>query len=290
MKTVLVTGASSGIGLATAKALFGQGWSVVLLAKDMDSAKTASDLVRAAGGKGDAHAIAADLSSLEQTAGAAQEVKERFAKLDVLINNAGINPTKRSETVDGIESTFAVNYLAPFLLTNLLLDRLEQSAPSRVVTVASSVEKVMRIQLDLDDLRSHQDWGAQKAYGRSKQACILFTVELARRLAGRGVTANCLHPGIVGSNIFRDLPRPVQWIGKAVLPSPEKGARTSVFLASSPKVEGVSGKFFKKCEVAEASAAGTDAERARQLWDRTIPLVSAYLPPEHQSLPASQIR
>lgn len=225
MKVVLVTGASSGIGLATAKILAKRGWSVVMLCRDARRGERARAEVAAQSTGGEPHLLLADLASLVTLVEAVAEFKRRFERLDVLINNAGINPTQRTFTVDGLESTFAVNHLAPFLLTNLLVDQLTASAPARVVTVASSVEKVMRTKLDLDDLQSSSDWNAMRAYGRSKQANILFTVELSRCLSGFGVTANCLHPGIVGTDIFRDAPPVVRWLGKRLLASPREVLR-----------------------------------------------------------------
>lgn len=278
MKVVLVTGASSGIGLGTAKILAREGWTVVLLCRDAQRGEQARAEVAAQSTGGQPQLLLADLASLNAVVEVAAEFKRRFPSLDVLINNAGINPTQRTVTVDGIESNFAVNHLAPFLLTNLLIDPLVANAHARVVTVASSVEKVMRTNLNLDDLQSSADWDAMKAYGRSKQANILFTIELSRRLSGSGVTANCLHPGIVGTNIFRDAPPFMQWLGKRLLPSSDKGARTSVYLASSQEVEGLTGKFFKGEKAVLPSAAASDLERARRLWVESTQMIQAKLP------------
>ena len=207
-----------------------------------------------------------DLAEVRRLAG---EVLERYDRLHVLVNNAGLISGKRVETTDGWESTFAVNHLAPFLLTNLLLDRLVASAPARVVTVSSRAH--LRADLDFDDLDSRRGYAAMDVYGRSKLANILFTRELARRLEGTGVTANCLHPGVVRSDFGSggDLGgvMGVSWsVMQPFLLSPRQGADTSIYLASSPEVEGVTGEYFDRHRVARTSSRARDAAAAARLW------------------------
>ena len=200
----------------------------------------------------------------------ADEFKATHDRLNVLVNNAGVYLRKRATTVDGLETTFAVNHLGYFLLTTLLLDLLKRSAPARVVNVSSGAHASGHI--NFDDLQGESAYSGVKAYCHSKLANILFTRELARRLAGTGVTANCLHPGAVATGIFRALPKPVEALIKLVTLSPERGAQTSVYLASSPKVEALTGKYFVRRVEATPSAEARDDEVARRLWDESARL------------------
>jgi NAD(P)-dependent dehydrogenase (short-subunit alcohol dehydrogenase family) len=211
----------------------------------------------------------ADLSSQESIRQFAAKFNSSFERLDVLINNAGVNCSKRTLTVDGLETTFAVNVLAPFLLTNLVLEKLKSSAPSRIVNVSSDAAKGQRV--DFENLQGEKKYGMLSTYGVSKLELNLLTVELARRLKGTQVTANFLHPGVVRTNLARDMNPAAQAVFsfvKLFFASPEKGARTSVYLASSPEVEGVSGKFFSKGREAEAPAESYDPEVATRLWQK----------------------
>ncbi len=205
-----------------------------------------------------------DLSSQADIRRFADEFKATHDRLDVLINNAGLYLRKRETTVAGIEMTFAVNHLAYFLLTNLLLDLLKRSAPSRIVNVSSDAHKHGHI--NFDDLQGERGYSGVKAYCHSKLANVLFTRELAGRLAGTNVTANCLHPGAVATSIFRALPKPIEAIIKLLTTSPEKGAQTSIYLAGSPDVEGVTGKYFVRSAEARTSAEAQDDEVAARLW------------------------
>jgi NAD(P)-dependent dehydrogenase (short-subunit alcohol dehydrogenase family) len=213
--------------------------------------------------------LLADFSSLAEVRRLAGEVLERYDRLDVLVNNAGLISGQRTETADGYEATFAVNHLAPFLLTNLLLDRLVASAPARVVTVSSRAH--LRGELDFDDLDSRRSYAAMDVYARSKLANVLFTRELARRLEGTGVTANCLHPGVVRSDFGSggDLggAMGISWsMMQPFLLSPRQGAETSIYLAWSPEVEGVTGEYFDRRRVARTSSRARDAAAAARLW------------------------
>jgi NAD(P)-dependent dehydrogenase (short-subunit alcohol dehydrogenase family) len=180
------------------------------------------------------------------------------------LNNAGVFLPKRELTVDGLEMTFAVNHLAYFLLTNLLLEVLQRSAPSRIVSVSSEAHKYGKV--EFDNLQGEREYKGIPAYSNSKLENVLFTNELARRLAGTGVTANSLHPGAVATGIFRNTPKPIEWLIKLLTMSPEKGAQTSVYLATSSEVEGISGRYFEKKQEKYPSRPAQDEELARRLW------------------------
>jgi len=265
-KTVMITGANSGIGKATAMAIAGMGADVVMVCRDRGRGEQAKRDITAQG-NGGVELLIADLSSQEQIRRVAAELLSEERPLHVLVNNAGVTLNDRSETEDGIEATFAINHLGPFLLTNLLLDALKESAPSRVVTVSSAAHKFGG--LDFDDINSQQKYGGMRVYGKSKLANILFTAELARRLEGTGVTANAAHPGPVASNFGRNNDGPMRVMVKMMAPfmrSPARGAESSIYLATSPDVEGVTGKyFFNSKETQPSKAARNDAD-ARRLW------------------------
>jgi len=275
-KICLITGASSGIGKATALGLARMGATVVLVCRDrargeaaLAEARAATDGQNAAGDRR-AALLLADLSSQAAIRQLGQEFKARFSHLHVLINNAGLAPSARSITVDGIETVFAVNYLAPFLLTNLLLEVLKASAPARVVNVAGDFHR--KATINFDDLMFENSYSGIRANNQAKLALILFTYELARRLEGSGVTVNCLHPGAVATGAplkdphLSPLARFMYGLVKPFFLSPEKGAETSIYLASSPQVEGVSGKYFIKKKAMASSPESYNAEIARRLW------------------------
>ena len=267
-KTCLVTGATAGIGLVTARELARRGARVILVGRNRAKCETTAAGIRDDTGNSTVEFLVADLSSQEEIRRLAAEVRERCPRLDVLVNNAGAMYDRRRETVDGFEMTWALNHLAYFLLTSLLLDTLKSSAPARVVNVASNAHGVAP-RLDFDDPQAKNRYRAFRVYGHSKLANILFTQELARRLGGTGVTANCLHPGFVAT----DFTAGNGWLGWAfrigarlIAIAPDEGAKTSIYLASSPDVEGISGEYFDKCKVAVPSAAARDTEAARRLW------------------------
>ena len=270
----MVTGASSGIGRATSVRLAEMGATVVMVCRNRKKGEDALRKVKEKSGRGSAELMLADLASLDSVRNLAKEYKEKHDSLHVLINNAGVARVRRSLTVDGFEATFQVNYLSHFLLTNLLLDVLKKSAPSRIVNISSVSHFGGHI--DLDDLQMKKGYGVMKAYSRSKLAQVLFTYELARRLHGAGVTANCLHPGAVATNIWRNYLGPAAFLGgisRLFLKSPEKGAETSVFLASSLEVEGVTGKYFDQMRERRSSADSYDETLARRLWEESAALV-----------------
>ena len=272
-RTVLVTGASGGIGLATAAGLAQLGARVGLVGRDAARSEAAAARLRAAGGKVDV--FVADMSSQGEVRRLAEEVLAAYPRLDVLVNNVGGYWATRHATVDGLERTFAVNHLAPFLLTTLLLDRLRASAPARVVTVSSGAHA--RGSVDFEDLQGERVYSGERAYNQSKLANVMFTYELARRLQGSGVTANALHPGVVRTNFGREDPK--GWMRlmlpviRPLLKSPEKGAATSVYLASSPEVQGVTGQYFTKRQAKRSSKASYDTTAAARLWDVSAALV-----------------
>ena len=269
-KTVLITGATAGIGKETAKELAKQGAKVVLVARNPERAAAVMEWITKETGNRELAFIQADFSDLSQVRDGAQKFIRDHGELDVLVNNAGAVFFGRQESRDGIEMTFAVNHLAPFLLTNLLLDALSKRPGARIVTVSSMAHAGAKI--DFDDLELKRGYGAMKAYGRSKLANLLFTFELARRIEGSGVTANALHPGFVASEfgknngLFAKALLPLaQLAGRAV--SVEEGAKTSIYLASSPEVEGVTGKYFIKSKEASSSDASLDRAAMTKLWE-----------------------
>lgn len=279
-KNVLVTGASAGIGKWTAIGLARQGATVVVAARNPTKSAAAIAEIQERSGSEDIHLLLADLGSLAGVRDLARQFDDGFHRLDVLVNNAGVILTDRTETPDGFEATLAVNHLAPFLLTLLLMPKLRSASAARVVTVASRAH--VRARLDFDDLHNEKSYRPFEVYGQSKLANILFTRELARRLAGTGITANCLHPGVVRSDFGGDgdMGGLFRFGWRAIQPfllSPEKGAATSVYLASSPEVENVTGEYFDKCKPSRSSSAARDMAVARRLWEASVEMVGTDL-------------
>jgi retinol dehydrogenase-14 len=273
-KVCLITGATSGIGKATAMGLANMGASVVMVARDRGRGEAVMAEITAKSGNASVDLMLADLSSQEQIRRLADEFEGVYPRLDVLINNAGLFRSERTTTADGIEMTFAVNHLAYFLLTNLLLGVLRTSAPSRIVNVSSGDHSNGII--DFDDLQGEKGYKGAKAYSQSKLANVLFTYELARRLDGSGITVNCLHPGAgVRTNFGSGVSGAFGLIVRALRPlmkSPEQGAETSIYLASSPEVEGLSGRYFAKKAEARSSDVSYDERLARRLWGASTQL------------------
>ncbi len=263
----VVTGATSGIGKAAAAALARQGAEVIVVGRDPGRAEATAAAIQADGAPPPKVEIA-DLARLEQVRALAGRLNQTLDRVDVLINNAGLVLNERQVTPDGYEHVFAVNHLAPFLLTNLLRPKLTASAPARVITVTSDAHTAAR--LDLDDPNLEHGWSSWRSYSNSKLANILFTRELARRLDGTGVTANCLHPGVVRTGFGRDA-RPLMRAGLTIarpfMLSPERGADTIVYLASSPDVAAKTGGYYVKRQLREPSAAARDDGQARRLWE-----------------------
>ncbi len=271
-KTVVITGGNAGIGKAAAIALANQGAHVVLACRNADRARAArEDIAKATSATVDL--VTLDLARFDSIRFAAEDIQRRFHRVDVLLNNAGLIVRSRQTTPQGHEMIFGVNHLGPFLLTHYLREHLIASGPARVVTVASGAHNFARRGMQFDDLQTEQrKFRPMSAYAQSKLANILFTRALAKRLAGTNVTANCLHPGFVGSSFARDgdmgkLGEVAMMLGNPFSISPEKGARTSVYLASDPSVASVSGEYFYKCKphrTTRWAASDTDAER---LWN-----------------------
>jgi retinol dehydrogenase 12 len=267
-KVCMVTGATAGIGLVAASELARRGARVIGVGRSQERCAEAARLIRDQTSGASVEFLVADLSSQSEIRRLAQGVKASTARLDVLLNNAGGIYLNRQETSDGIERTFALNHLAYFLLTNLLLDLIKASAPARIINVSSGAHQGIKI--NFDDLQAKTKYSGWRAYQQSKLANILFTRELARQLAGTGVTANALHPGFVNTKIFR-ADGFIGWLLRRSADlfaiSPEEGAKTSVYLATSPEVEDVTGKYFVKQQIASSSAASQDDAAARRLWE-----------------------
>ncbi len=275
-KICMVTGANSGIGKATALALAQMGATVVMVCRDRARGEEARSEITTQSRNNAVDLLLADLSSQQSIRQLVEHFQHHYTHLHVLINNAGATFSGRRETVDGLEIMFAVNYLAPFLLTHLLLDVLKASAPARIVNVSSGAQALGSIHMD--DLQAEKHYSSMRAYGQSKLAIVLFTYELARRLQGTGVTANCLDPGFVATNIGqRGASLPVRLLLKSIwsfATSPEKGAQTSIYLASSPDVEGVTGKYFAKSIPRRSASSSYDESLQRQLWEQSAKLVN----------------
>lgn len=267
-KTCVVTGATSGIGEITARELARFGARVLVVGRSPERCAATVGRIRAETGSDAVESIVADLSSQAEVHRLAEQVRGRCDRLDALVNNAGGMFLDRRESVDGIEMTLALNHLSYFILTNGLLDLIRSSAPARIVNVASDAHK--GVSIDFDDIQGRRRYTGWRAYQRSKLANILFTDELARRLEGSGVTANALHPGFVRTRFFQDF---TGWIGflmkfgaSLIAITPEEGARTTIHLASSPEVEGVTGQYFVKCRPARSSPQSHDRAAAERLW------------------------
>ena len=273
-KTILITGANSGIGKATAIGLAKLGANLVLVCRDKIKAQNAIIEIKQAAGNNSIDLIVADLLLQREVRRVAGEFLGSYSKLDVLINNAGSNFHKYEETEDGIEQTMALNYFTPFLLSNLLLDLLKKSASSRIVNVSSVGHFGGR--LDLANITKDRRMGAEgfSAYQRSKLALVLFTYELARRVDPKLVAVNCLHPGAVRTNIWAHagLATPLTRFASLFMKSATDGASTSIYLASSPEVEGVTGKYFDDCKPKTSSKESYDQAFALKLWDQSLAL------------------
>lgn len=266
-KICLVTGASAGIGKVVARELAQQGARVVLLCRNKSKAERAIREIQTKTGARTLDVLYADLSSQKQIREAARKFIDKYPRLDVLVNNAGVFVRRREITLENYEVTFAVNHLAYFLLTNLLMEPLKAAEQARVVNVASEAHR--NAEMDFDDLMSFKGYNPIRAYCRSKLANIYFTYELSKRLYGSGVTANCLHPGRVATEFTRDVPLLLRYLFNLIGSSPEKGAETGLYLASAPELQGVTGKYFIKSKPEKSSAASYNQEIGRQLWERS---------------------
>lgn len=266
-RVCVVTGASSGIGRVTARELAARGATVVLVCRDRSRAEAAAAEARAAGGGGEVELLLGDLSSQAAVRRVAQEFEQRHDRLHVLVNNAGGVMGRRTITADGLELTFALNHLAYFLLTNLLLDRLRAAAPARVVSVSSEAHRGGRIRFD--DLNCERGYSEWRSYCDSKLANVLFSNELAGRLEGSGVTSNCLHPGTVRTGFGKSAWLPIRLLmvpARLFFIGPDQGAQTSLHLACAPEVEGITGLYFANSAPARPASAAQDEQVAARLW------------------------
>jgi NAD(P)-dependent dehydrogenase (short-subunit alcohol dehydrogenase family) len=265
----IVTGANSGLGKAASIELAKMGAAVVMLCRDRSRGETAVNEVRKISGNNSAELMICDLGSRRSIEYFIKEFKNKYSHLDILLNNAGVMLPKRTETIDGYESQFGINYLGHFQLTNGLLDILTSSAPSRIINVSSGAHKAGRIYFD--DVNLKNKYSSFKAYAQSKLALIMFTYELSERLRGSGVTVNCLHPGATatGIGISRDTNK--NSFGSLILnmffQTPEKGAQTAVYLATSPDVEDVTGKYFYRKKPIPSSKSSYDKAGIKRLWE-----------------------
>jgi len=273
-KICLVTGGTNGIGKSTAQELARMGATVVIVGRDAQKTSHVVQEVRAASRSNSVDSLLADLSSEQEVRRLAAEFKSKYSHLHVLVNNAGGFFMRRQLRSDGIEMTFALNHLASFLLTNLLLDTIKASAPARIINVSSNAHASGKI--EFDNLQGERQYGP-KAYDNSKLANILFTMELARRLEGTGVTVNALHPGFVATGFAKNNGKVIAALVSLITPliarSPAKGAETSVYLASSQNVTSITGEYFFDSQVIPAAPQATDMVVARKLWDVSAEIV-----------------
>jgi NAD(P)-dependent dehydrogenase (short-subunit alcohol dehydrogenase family) len=274
-KVVVITGATSGIGLATAKKLAQHGARLVLISRNSDKGEKVVHDLREVTGNNSIEFMQSDLSSQDSIRKVAKSFRKKYDRLDILINNAGAAFSEYELSDDGLEMTFALNHLGYFLLTNLLLDLLVKSAPSRIINISSGIHS--RAKVDFDNLNFEQGFTTMKAYGSSKLENLYFTYELAKRLKGTGVTVNAVHPGIVNSNFGKDgrsisfaiFNHMQKYIGK----TPDQGAKTAIYLALSDEVEGVSGEYFANEKLSRSSKLSHDPAIAKQLWEISERLV-----------------
>jgi len=268
----MITGANSGIGKATAIGLAEMNAIIVIVCRNKERGEPALKEIIQKTGNNNVELLLCDLSSLDSIRNLANMFKSKYQNLHVLINNAGVMLSKRVLSVDGFEMNFAVNHLAPFLLTNLLLDTLKKSAPSRIINVASAAHKYGTI--DFEDLQGkHKKRRFMGLYGDSKLALMLTSYEFSRRLEGTGVTLNTLHPGVVNTNLGVDRSKPKKGIVRRFFKKPEKGAETSIYLASSPEVEAITGKYFVNKQEQKSSENSYNETLAKKLWDISIEMV-----------------
>ena len=263
-KICIITGATSGVGKETAKALAKKGATVVLPVRNSMKGDTLKDEILAETPDAKLDFMHCNLASFESIRQFAKEFKAKYNKLHILINNAGIWESKRNLSEDGIEMNFAVNHLAPFLLTHLLLDTIKKSAPARIINVASNAHKYSK--MNFPDLEFEKKYSSMKSYSQSKLANILFTKKLSQQLHGSGVTANSLHPGVVKTNLFDKMPGFMVKIMGLFMISPVKGAQTTIYLATSPDVEKTSGEYFSESKRKKPSSEALRQDVADKLW------------------------
>ncbi len=264
-KIAIITGATSGLGKETAFALAGMNAILVLPTRNLIKGELVKNQITDKTGNPDIYVMECDLASFDSIRRFTVEFKKRFDRLHVLVNNAGIWERRRKETSDGIEMNFGVNHLAHFLLTNLLMDKLRRSTPARIINVSSSAHKVGR--MNFSDPEGRKKFSSIRSYGQSKLANILFTRFLADKARKEGVTVNCLHPGVVATNLFDKLHPALRYVAGLFMISCKKGAETIVYLATSPEVEGVSGEYFVRKKIRKPWSPALDDRAAARLWE-----------------------
>lgn len=273
-KIVLITGATSGIGKVTALELAKQNMTVVFTSRNMQKGEQVKQEIIQESGNSDVEVMECDLSSFESIKNFTQKFKSKYDKLDILINNAGVWEIQRKETKDGIEMIFGVNHLAPFLLTNLLLETIKNTSNARIVNVASSLHSGV---IDFDDLEGKKAFNWRKAYTQSKLSNILFTKKLSSMLKENGVTVNCLHPGFIQTDLFRNQPGFVRFVMKFMQITPKEGAKTTLYLATSDEVKNITGEFFVKSKIADSGEYSKNPEIADKLWEVSLGYVKKFM-------------
>jgi NAD(P)-dependent dehydrogenase (short-subunit alcohol dehydrogenase family) len=274
-KMCLVTGSTSGIGKVTARELANKGATVVLVSRSRAKGEATQAEIKQATGNPHVELLVADLSLLKDVRRLAAEFQLTHDHLHILVNNAGCAYPRRTLTSEGLEATLAVNYLAPFLLTELVLDTLKASAPVRIINVSSAQHA--NASIEFDNLQGEKKYANLRNYNQAKLALLLYTYELARRLEGTGVTVNALHPGVTASNFVDGMNGPAAWAMKLLKPfllTVEQGAQTTLYLATSPQVEGVTGKYFVKSQEKQSSKSSYDQTIGSRLWEVTEQLVA----------------
>ncbi|MCW9707141.1 SDR family oxidoreductase [Fodinibius salsisoli] len=268
-KLCVVTGANSGIGKETVRAFARQGAYVVMICRNEQRAEQARQEIMEDTNHTGLEIVLADLALQYDIRKAAETIKDKFDHIDILVNNAGFIPHKRQETADGIEKTLAVNHLAPFLLTNLLYNHLKESAEGRVITVSSEAHRLGAPVFDFQNLQLEEHFAPMKAYGLSKLCNIMFTHQLANRAQHNSVTANCLHPGVVRTQLAEEaslLMKAFYFLGTPFMKSAKRGAQTSIYLATSDEVKEISGKYFKNKKVTKPASIAYDRQKSERLW------------------------
>jgi NAD(P)-dependent dehydrogenase (short-subunit alcohol dehydrogenase family) len=267
-RVCLITGASGGLGKAAALGLARLGATVLMACRDKARGEADRAEIEAASRNSGVKLIALDLASLQSVREMAANFKAEYGQLDVLVNNASVFKGKRTTTPDGLETMFATNHLGHFLLTNLLLDQLKASPQARIINISAPTTT----KLNFDDLQGEKKFSALSAFGASKMCNLLFTYELARRLAGTKVTSNALHPGLMKSNLMSEAPTPLRWLLRLISTTPERASVGLLYLASSPEVAGVTGKFFKGSKISSSAAYSRDEDMQKRLWDVSMEL------------------
>jgi NAD(P)-dependent dehydrogenase (short-subunit alcohol dehydrogenase family) len=273
-KTAIITGGTNGIGFITARELARMGAQVIIISRNKEKCQSAAEQIKKTTGNNNVESIAADLSLMSDVRQAGYEFKQKHSRLEILVNNAGAVFFQRQVTSDGLEMTFALNHLSYFLLTHLLLDILKNSAPSRIINVSSDSHQGATI--NFDDLMGEKHYSGYGAYGASKLANIMFTYELAERLSGTQVTTNALHPGFVATGFGKNNGGFVNLginVAHLFARKPEKGAETSIYLASSPEVEGISGKYYTDCKAVNSNSASYDKKSQKLLWEKSLEII-----------------